>query len=147
MVDFPIINLFTTVHTQHGLRVPKPVTGANMEWNQNFLVLCPSAATVFAIAWQKKTAGLLQERGVDPSNVSTVLEEAFKATVTESSSLPVRDKVYRNLILHLAVTLMAAYHPYGKGIDNRVRPMGWTDSVWNRYLLLLKRHGLEFKFS
>lgn len=118
-----------------------------MEWNQNFLVLRPSAATVFVIAWQKKTAKLLQERGTDPADVGTVLGEAFEATLTESSSLPVRDKVYRNLTLHLAVTLMATYHPYGKGIDNRVRPMGWTDSVWNRYLLLLKRHGLEFKFS
>jgi hypothetical protein len=118
-----------------------------MEWNQNFLVLRPSAAKVLAVAWQKKAAGLLQERGIDPSNANTVLGEAFEATVAESSSLPVRDKVFRNLTLHLAITLMAAYHPYGKGIDNRMRPMGWTDTVWNRYLLLLKRHGLEFKYT
>jgi len=147
LIDLSFICLFTTSHTQYSLSVPKPVIGANMEWNQNFLVLRPSAATVLAIAWQKKAAGLLQERGIDPSNVSTVLGEAFTATVKESSSLPVRDKVYRDLTLHLAVTLMAAYHPYGKDIDNRLRPMGWSDGVWDRYLRLLKQHGLEFKFS
>ena len=135
------------MHTQHGLRIPETVTGANMGWNQNFLALRPSAAKVLAIAWQKKTGEILHERGIDPAAAGTVLEEAFRATVAESSSLPVRDKVYRRLTLHLAVTLMAAYHPYGESIDDRVRPMNWTDSVWNRYLLLLKRHGLEFKFS
>ena len=117
-----------------------------VEWDQRFSVLRPSAAKVFAIAWQKRITALLQERGSDILSVELV-QEAFKATLAESSSLPVRDKQYRLVTLHCAMDLLAVYHPYGSILDRTLKSRGWTDSTYGRYYSLLRRHGLEFSFA
>lgn len=113
------------------------------EWSPNFLVLRPSAAKVFAIEWQKRITALLEERKNQEVN-SEVLQESFKTTVEESSSLPVRDHVYRLITLHCAVFLLAFYHLYGDTIDTKVKAYGWADTTYGRYFRLLRRHGIGF---
>ena len=114
------------------------------KWNPIFLTLPPSAAKVFAIAWEKKIVALLEERGLQTPN-GEVLEEAFKVTVEKSSSLPVRDFEYRLLTLHCAISLLASYHFYGETIDSSLKPCGWSDEVYNRYFRLHRRHGIKFQ--
>lgn len=116
------------------------------DWSPDFLALRPSAAKVFAIAWHKKATALLEERKISAIN-SEILQEAFQKTFNESSSLPVRDQICRLLTLHCAVLLLANYHPHGKDVDKSVRPMRWSDSIWNRYLKMLHQHGLEMKID
>lgn len=116
------------------------------EWDQCFLVLQPSAAKVFAVAWLKKVEELLKERGSEIPDAE-LLREAFKVTYEKSSSLPVKDQRYRLVTLYCVLDLFGVYHPYGSMVDRTVKARGWSDSTWDIYLRLLRRHGLEFNFG
>jgi hypothetical protein len=116
-----------------------------MQWSPSFLTLRPSAAKVFAIAWQMKISIMLQERGLDTKQASSVREEAFEAAIADSSSLPVRDQVSRITALHCARLLMAYHHPYGQGINTTVVSFHWSNNDYVRYLSVLRRHGLSIE--
>lgn len=116
------------------------------KWDQRFLALRPSAAKVFAIAWQRKIDDLLRQQGSEALD-GELLYKAFTVTVEESSSLPIRDKVYRLITLRCAISLLALYHPHGNTVDRTERARGWSDQIWGRYLSLLRRHGIVISYS